>query len=410
MHRASPALLPSVLTGVMALALGLCLGCERELRIPAGLAWEEPSVASYIGQTRLAVTNNGDDTLSFVSADSLDSPRILGVARVGNIPIEPEGPHHLAASPDGQFIYFNLSNYVVVGVGGPHGSHGSGSVPGYLVKLDARTGRKLAEVLVDRSPGDVILSPDGKLAYVSHYDLARFQQQMLKGAPAEQGYSSIFIIDTTSMRLLSQTPLCPAAHGQGLSADGKTLYVTCALTDQLALMDVSDPQKPAIRAKVDIGPLPGRPGNPSHAPYALAVHPSGSVWISNNQSNDVRVFDAQRMQMDPGKVIPVGGIAMFGDFSEDGRKLYVPHQGDDRVTEIDTQTLATRSLTLPKDRCLAAHELRLLPVGGGAVVVCEGDHRAPGSLIFLDLAGWSVRGSVQVGVFPDAVIVLPPLS
>lgn len=396
----------SVLLG----ALAISLGCDRELRIPPELAWEKPAVAPAIDQTRLAVTNNSDDTLSFVSTDSLDMPRLLGTVRVGNSPIEPEGPHHLIASPDGQFIYYNLSNYVVIGVGGPHGSHGSGSVPGYLVKLDARTGRKVGATLVDRSPGDVILSADGKLAYVSHYDIARLQQQLLKGAPAEQGFSSIFIIDTGSMTVLSQTVLCPTAHGQGLSADGRTLYVTCSLSDQLAVLDVSDPAKPLIRAKVNISALPGMPGAPEHAPYALAVHPNGTVWISNNQSKDVRVFDPQRMRMDAAKVVPVGGAAMFGDFSADGRLLYVPHQGLDRVTEIDTQTLAARHLALPKDRCLAAHELRRLPSGNGAVVVCEGDHREPGSLVFLDLAGWSVRGSVNVGVFPDAVIVLPSLA
>lgn len=390
-------------------AAALCLGCERAVTFPEGLAWDPVPVAPYIGQTRLGVTNNGDDTLSFVSTDSLDAPRILGTATVGNSPIEPEGPHHLVASPDGQFIYFNLSNYVVSGGGGPHGAHGTGSVPGFLVKLDVRTGRKVAEVLVDRSPGDVILSADGKLAYVSHYDLARLQQQLLKGAPAEQGYSSLFVVDTGSMRVVSQTPLCPTTHGQGLSADGRTLYVTCSLSDQLAIVDVGDPAKPVVRARVDIGSPPGPAGNPRFAPYALAVHRDGGVWISNNQSDDVRVFDPQRMQMDPAKVIPVGGVAMFGDFSADGRTLYVPHQGDERVTAIDTQTLAVRHLALPKDRCIAAHELRRLPTGDGAVVVCEGDHRAPGSLVFLDLAGWSVRGTVQVGVFPDAVIVLPPL-
>lgn len=396
---------------VLISAVALCLGCEgSELRIPPGLAWEAPSVAPYIGQTRLGVTNNGDDTLSFVSTDSLDAPRVLGVLRVGNNPIEPEGPHHLVASPDGQFIYYNLSNYVISGVGGPHGSHGAGSVPGFLVKLDARTGRKVAEVLVDRSPGDVILSADGKLAYVSHYDLARLQSQLLRGAPAEQGYSNLFIIDTESMRVVSQTPLCPTSHGEGLSADGRTLYVTCSLSDQLAVVDVSNPAKPALRAKVDIGATPSPPGNPRYAPYALAVHPDGSVWLSNNQSNDVRVFDAQRMQMDSTKVIPVGGIAMFGDFSADGRTFYVPHQGDDRVTAIDTQTLGTRHLSLPRDRCRAAHALRRLPMGDGAVVVCEGDHQGLGALVFLDLAAWSVRGAVPVGVFPDAVIVLPPLA
>ena len=90
---------------------------------------------------------------------------------VGDVPVELEGPHHLAASPDGKYIYYNLSNYVPGTGSGPHGSHGIGTVPGSLVKLDAATSGSVAEVLVDRSPGDVILTSDGKLAFVTHYDL-----------------------------------------------------------------------------------------------------------------------------------------------------------------------------------------------------------------------------------------------
>ena len=132
-------------------------GCDRPVSLPAGLAWDDPPPATYIAQPRLGVTNNGSDTLAMVSVDSLDSPRLLGTVHVGNNPIELEGPHHLARSPDGQFIYFNLSNYVVNGGSGPHGAHGTGTVPGYLVKLDVRTGRPLAqarfELIADRALG-----------------------------------------------------------------------------------------------------------------------------------------------------------------------------------------------------------------------------------------------------------------
>ena len=80
---------------------------------------------------------------------------------------------------------------MINGGSGPHGAHGTGNVPGNLVKLDARTNRSAAQVLIDRSPGDVILSADGKLAFVSHDDLARLNAQLTRGLPAEQGYSSV---------------------------------------------------------------------------------------------------------------------------------------------------------------------------------------------------------------------------
>lgn len=392
---------------IAAMLLGL-LGCEREVIIPPGLAWEtEPP--DYIGQARLAVTNNGDDTLSFVSMDAPDAPRLLGLAHVGDNPVDLEGPHHLTASPDGHFIYFNLSNYVVNGGSGPHGAHGTGTVPGYLIKLDVRTNRPLGRVLVDRSPGDVVVSSDGRLVFVSHYDLARFRDQLTKGRPAIEGYSSLIIVDTERMQTLSTTPLCPTTHGMGLSPDEKLVYVTCSLSDQLAVVEIGDPSKPVVRPLVPVGPNASTTGDPTYAPYALRVHSSGLVFISNNQSKDVRAFDPVQMKMDPQKVIPLTGIAMFSDFSEDGTKLYVPHQGDDRITSIDLANLQTRSLALPPAACLNAHELRVLSTGS-AVVVCEGDHRMrKGSLVFVDLAAWSVHGTLEVGMFPDAVVTLPPL-
>jgi DNA-binding beta-propeller fold protein YncE len=402
-------------TPLFLLPLCLTLACEREVVYPPGLSWGEPAVPPYAGQARLGVSNNSDDTLSFVSIDSLDRPRLLGTARVGRSPVDLEGPHHLIGAPDGRFIYFNLSNYVTGGGGGPHGQHGTGTVPGYLVKLDARTLRPLGEVVIDRSPGDVILSADGKVAYVSHFDQARLLAQLMRGDPPESGYSSVAIVDTQTMQLLAQPAICPTAHGQGLSPDGRTLYVSCSESDEVAVVDVSDPAKPKVRKRVPVGMPQGRPGDSLYFPYALSVHRDGSVWISNNRSQDVRVLDPQTLAMDDRRRVAVEGLAMFGDFSPDGRMLYVPSQGrGEHVWAIDTASPdpngTKRSLAIPGEICLAAHALVVLPGGRGAALVCEGDHRARrGTVVFIDLAAWEVRGHVEAGLFPDGGTLLPPL-
>src|SRR6185369_4904641 len=163
---------------------------------------------------------------------------------------ELEGPHHIASSPDGKFLYVNLSNYVPGTGSGPHGSHGTGTVPGSLLKIDAATSAKVGEVLVDRSPGDVILNHAGNLAFVTHYDQLRLITQLGAGTPPESGYSAIAVVDTEKMVRISLTPVCPTAHGEGLSADEKTLYVTCALSDELAVVDVSNPAKPVVTMKL----------------------------------------------------------------------------------------------------------------------------------------------------------------
>ncbi|MCU1283470.1 MAG: Surface antigen protein, partial [bacterium] len=75
---------------------------------------------------------------------------------------------------------------------GPHGSHGTGTVPGSLFKLDAMTNEKIAEAPVDPTPGDVILSKDGAWAFVSHYDTVKLLSALTSGVGLPQSaYSAV---------------------------------------------------------------------------------------------------------------------------------------------------------------------------------------------------------------------------
>jgi DNA-binding beta-propeller fold protein YncE len=391
----------------MLLVALLLSGCKQDVTFPRdGSMLPSLPTPDYAHQARFAITDNLSDELSFVAADA--TSQLFANIPVGDVPVELEGPHHIAAA-DG-YLYVNLSNYVPGTGSGPHGSHGTGTVPGSLLKLDAATGERVGEVLVDRSPGDVILSADGKTAYVTHYDLIKWMKQVAENLPPEAAYSTVAIVDTASMRRLSMAPICVTGHGEGLSPDGKTLYVVCSLADEMVAVDVSVPAKPKVTARVKIGPMPGAVGTPRYYPYALSVAPDGTVWISNNSSGDVRVYDPATGMMDPNRVVFVGGVAMFGSFSEDGATFYVPHQGDDKLTAIDTPTLATRDLVLPPRACLNAHAFVLAPGGATGVVVCEGDHvKRPGSAVTIVMEGFFVGGYVETAMFSDGAAWLPPV-
>ena len=391
------------------LLCALVAGCGQAVSFPANGNWPAATVPAFVHQARFAISDNLSDELSFVDATQ---PMLLGNVPVGDVPVELEGPHHIAKSPDGKYIYTNLSNYVPGTGSGPHGSHGTGMVPGSVVKLDATTMEEAGEVLIDRSPGDVILTADGKYAFVSHYDLLRLQSALTSGTGLpDSAYSDVAVVETETMTRIAMIPVCPTAHGEGLSADGNTLYVTCANSDQIAVLDVTDRAHPTVTARVNVGPTPGTLDQPSYSPYALAVSPAdGTVWVSDNRSADVRVYNPGTMQMDASKTVNVNGIAMFASFSLDGKTIFVPHQGDDQITAIDTQTLATRTLPLPSQACLNAHAFVLGPDGVNGVVVCEGDHvMRPGSVVFVNTAAFAVTGFVDVGMFSDGAAWLPAM-
>ncbi len=390
--------------------LGLLVaGCTNNVTFTPGQGmWSAPATPSWAHQGRFAITDNRSDELSFVT-DTKPMPDLLGNIPVGDIPVELEGPHHLDASPDGKYIYYNLSNYVPGSGTGPHGSHGLGTTPGSLVKIDSATGAKIAEVLVDRSPGDVILNTAGNLAYVSHYDLLRVQQYLMTGGDVAAANSGIAIIDTSSMTLLSLTLVCPTAHGEGLSADQHTLYVTCYASDELVVMDVTDSAHPTVKQKLPIGPSIGPLGTPAYGPYALSVEPSdGTVWISDQVAGDVRVYDPVAMKMDPAKVIATGGAPLFGVFTADSKTYYITHQGDDKLSAIDTATLAKVDLAVPTQACFNMHAVRLAPGEQDGVMVCEGDHVNPGTAVMFTTVPFNVTGYVAIGVFPDGAVWIPP--
>ncbi len=374
---------------------------------PDGGAWAAAPVPPWVHEKRLGLSDNGDDTVAFVTPSA--TPKLLALAPIGDIPVELEGPHHIAASTDGARLFIPLSNYVPGSGSGPHGSHGLGTVPGSLVAVRAADMVHLAEVEVDRNPGDVILTRDGKTAFVSHYDLLRLQAQVSKGLPEEQGFSTVAVVDTATMGKPPLYPVCATGHGLALSSDEKTLYVTCSQTDQLAVLDLTT----HAVTRVPVGPTPNVPLQPSYGPYAVTRSPADdSLWISCNNSGELRVYDTKKQAMDLSRTVFVNGVPMFSAFLSDGKTLIAPHQGDDKVSIVDTaQAKEIGTISLPGEACLNAHVVMVTPDDKLGFLVCEGDHTPsrPGTLVALDLQARTVAGYVAVGVFPDGIVSLPPV-
>lgn len=396
-------------------ACAVMLGCGQKVLFSGDAFTSDPPRPGPLNGYFIA-TNNGDDTLSVVDPQSRQTRWTMPV---GFIPVELEGPHHIVADPTGAFFYVNLSEAVAGSGSGPHGAHGTGSIPGYALKLSAANGSLVAFARIDPNPGDLTISADGKTLYVTHYDLLKLGNAVRSG-DIRQGDTNLAIIDTDTMTVRRMVQLCPLAHGARLSADGQTLYATCG-TDEIAIVNLANPAPTSVRVL-----LPGSTESPacSHCPYALGIAPDGKVWVSSLGSGSsgggsLHVYDPQLGSFDAARTVPICGRALFALFELGGQdpstfRVYVPEQGAcgdwirmyQSVPQSQPASLVGQ-LPFSRSDCLNAHML----IGGqdnrSGYLICEGDHTGPGTLVFVDLVSLSFVSSIRLGVFTDGIAWVP---
>lgn len=403
-----------LLAALAPLALGAC-GEEDgsgplkvpELEYGIDQPWPSPGALPPVGAAgHVLITNSMDDTLSLLDLDAMDSPNWGELARipVGLNPVELEGPHHTTVSPDGASYFVGISNYVPGSGSGPHGTHGAGTADGYCLKMDARTHTLIGSVRVDRNPGDVILSQDGRTLYQTHFDLLKIADVARRGGSEQEMNARLAIIDAQTMARKEMVEVCPAPHAVRLAPDGRRAYIAC-WSDEVAIVELEQGNQVT---RVKVAPSAGTAVSPRHEPYALTMSPTGGVWVSSLRSRSVQYLDPTTLSMDPSRTVFLSGAPMFGDVSADGRILYMPYQGIDALALIDTAnpTAVPPEIPLSPSGCINVHQVELTPDERHALVVCEGDHVAPGTFHVVELAQRKVVKTVQVGIYPDSVSLL----
>jgi DNA-binding beta-propeller fold protein YncE len=383
---------------------------ELEFGLSEEDSWPDLRVYPGVAKGRLLITNNLSDTVSILDLAKVTSDDLAELARVpvGLIPVEREGPHHVAADPKGEYYYVGISNYVPGSASGPHGTHGSGTADGHALKIRASDNLTVASVRVDRNPGDIRLTPDGQRLLMTHYDLLRIQEVVAKNGDEREMNARLAVLDPTTMTRVAMVELCPAPHGLAVSPDSRTAFASC-YSDELAVVDL---QRLAVSRVAVLGG-PTSATAPTCSPYAVTISPSGdSAWVSCFASGQVLRYDVALGAMDPDRRVKLSGPAVFGTFTKDGKTLLVPHQGaDNGIAFVDASTGAViRDLVLPKDACQNVHTLRISDDEARLFVVCEGTHTGPGTFLVVTRATGAVERSVKVGLYPDDLAILrgPP--
>ena len=198
-----------------------------------------------------------------------------------------------------------------------------------LLIIDPATRKTLATSGVDVAGHEVVVSPDGKLAYVPIYGNSAV------GKPGTDG-RTVHVVDIASGRVVDVidlgAPVRP--HSAKFGPDG-LLYVTAELAKAV---DVIDVQSRKVVAQIPTG---------QEESHMLVISPDGArAYTANVSSGTISVLDLRKRELVT--VIPVAKQIQRLSLSSDGKWLYTHPQDQRSIAVIDTSTnTVTRWLQAP---------------------------------------------------------------
>ncbi|HXV86336.1 MAG TPA: YncE family protein [Gemmatimonadales bacterium] len=338
------------------------------------------------------------DYLVFVAAEAADrislirwGPAGARVERdlpIGINPMDPDGPHGLAVSPDGAFLYVSTAH---------------GNPFGYLWKLDAASGRVAGRVELGNFPASLDLTPDGAYALVVNFNLH-----------GDMVPSSVSVVSTTEMVEVARLTTCAMPHGSRLIPQGDRHYSVCMMDDILVEIDarqlaVSRHFMLARGSEHGMDGPPrhrGMPGDhqraepPTCSPTWAQPAPTGDVvYVACNRSNEIVAVDARSWSV---RARWPGGDGVYNlGVTRDGRTLIATNKRARSVSLFDTAS-GRETARLATKRSVV-HGVAVSPDDRYAFVSVEGVGSEPGTLEVVDLARRSIVASVDVGQMAGGV-------
>lgn len=331
------------------------------------------------------------DYLVFVASEAVDQIALVRYGAqgahverridVGMMPTDPDGPHGLAVSPDGRFLFVTTAH------GAPYG---------FLWKYDAVTGRLAGRVELGNFPATLAVTPDGSFAYVVNFNLH-----------GDMVPSSVSVVATDELLEVARIRTCTMPHGSRINARGTLQYSACMMDDLLVEIDTRR-FGVARHFMLAAGREHGMAGTPQaehgtggaggHQPQCSPTwaQPSADgavVFVACHKSNEIVEIDAAtwtvRRRLGAGE--GVYNLAVTGD----GRLLIATNKRGQSVSVYQIASgkeLARLSTLRP-----VVHGVVVSPDDRYAFISVEGIGAAPGTVEVVDLRRLETAARVDVG-------------
>lgn len=361
-----------------------------------GDAFPERRVAIERDGRRLAyVPNRRSDTISVLDLNEME---VVATVPVGRDPVDIDGPRHLVLDPDGELGYVVLS-YPESTPGAHQVAQGATARAGYVEALRLSDLSVAGDLRVDSYATELAISDaTGSLA-VAHNDpnLAAFNPD-----PEERRTNLVMVDTPTDIEggdaKERRAKVCAAPSSLAFNADGSRVFVGCIGEDTISVVD---PESGDVLSRVAAGT------SAANRPYALVADPMRErLLVSNQVPNVVNVFDMSD-EPEPLSTLRVEFRPMFATWLSD-TTIAVPHQEPDGVSLFDVET-SERLLDVWYDEqeCKFPAELTVTS-DARLLLVCEGNHYAPGALVELDPQTLEIQSRVEVGLYPERLTLLEP--
>jgi hypothetical protein len=333
------------------------------------------------------------DYLVYVVCESADKivllrfgPKGLQIeseTRTGLMPMDINGPHGIAVSPDKQYFYV---------------SEGHGRPEGSVWKYRAGSNDVIKYTSLGMFPATTDITPDGNFIYVAN---ANFHGDMVP--------SSISVVATDQMIEVKRITTCTMPHGSRLNLAGTKQYSACMMDDMLVEIDTS---KFAVSRYFMLAPGKemGMPGAPyaagtdqkthnmsDHKPtctptWAQPSNDGSIIYVACNQTNDIVAVNTADWKL--ARRFPAGNGVYNLAMTKDGRLIATNKRGQS-VSIFDPVT-GKELANIPTKRKVV-HGAVVSPDDRYAFISVEGVGTEPGTVEVIDLASLKTVATVDVG-------------
>lgn len=331
------------------------------------LAWSGVALAV----DKVYVANEGADTVSVLDAASF---KTLANVRVGKM------PHNVQVSPDGKLVWMTNNGEpdqaadASAHQGMAKGEHDAMGKPGAVWAIDTSSEVIVAKVPVGMHPAHVVVSPDGRFAYVTN-----------------GGDNTVSVIDTVAQHVVATISVGQFPHGLRISPDGKQIWVANLKGGTVSVIDTA--------SQKEIAQVPAGKG-----PAQVGFTPDGRlVLVSLSEENAVAVIDPATRKVI--RKVAVGTVPIQLYATPDSRTLVVANQGTRKKPGKTVSLIDLESFKVAKTVVTGAG-------AHGVIIDREGRYAYvtnsyANSVSVVDVKDRKVVKTVPVGKGPNGISVTP---